>query len=118
MGKCECVGHYQERVGTRLRKLKKKTKGLGGKGRLTDTKIDILQNYFGIALRQNVGNLDAMTKACKASMFHVADYHDSCPKRRDSWCQFQKDTLLNTSLYKSKGGIPVDVRTSIIHIYI
>ena len=68
-------------------------------------------------MRQNVGNLDAMTKACKASMFHVADYHDSCPKRRDSWCQFQKDKLLNTSLYKSKGGLPVDVRTSIIHIY-
>ena len=35
--------------GTRLRKLKKKTKGLGG--RLTDSKIDTLQNYFGIALR-------------------------------------------------------------------
>ena len=28
MRKCECVGHYQKRVGTRLRKLKKKTKGL------------------------------------------------------------------------------------------
>ena len=117
MRKCECVGHYKKGVGTRLRKLKKKTKGLGGKGRLTDTKIDTLQNYFGIAWRQNVGNLDAMTKACKASMFHVADYHDSCLKRRDSWCQFQKEKLLNTSLHKSKGGLPVDVRTSIILIY-
>ena len=26
----ECVGHYQKRVGTRLRNLKKKEKGLGG----------------------------------------------------------------------------------------
>ena len=25
----ECVGHYQKRVGTRLRKLKKDSKGLG-----------------------------------------------------------------------------------------
>ena len=117
MKKRECIGHYQKRVGTRLRKLKKNTKGLGGRGRLTDTKIDTLQNYIGIALRQNVGDLAAMTKACKASMYHVADYHDNCPKRRHSWCQFQKDKLLNTSEYKSKCGLPVDVRMAIVHIY-
>ena len=40
--KLECVGHYQERVGTRLRNLKKKEKGLGGRCRLTDTTIDRL----------------------------------------------------------------------------
>ena len=31
--KCGCVGHYQKRVGTELRNLKKKEKGLGGHGR-------------------------------------------------------------------------------------
>ena len=66
-----CVGHHQKRLGNRLRKLKKRVKGLGGKtkktnekvvggrvvkskvlkGRLTDSVIDTLQNYFGIALR-------------------------------------------------------------------
>ncbi|GFW85719.1 uncharacterized protein TNCV_853681 [Trichonephila clavipes] len=30
--KYECIGHVQKRVGSRLRKLKKSTKGLGGKG--------------------------------------------------------------------------------------
>ncbi|GBM43821.1 hypothetical protein AVEN_170419-1 [Araneus ventricosus] len=30
--KLECIGHTQKRVGSRLRKLKKETKGLGGKG--------------------------------------------------------------------------------------
>ncbi|GFY15173.1 uncharacterized protein TNCV_1569861 [Trichonephila clavipes] len=30
--KLECIGHIQKRVGSRLRKLKKNTKGLGGKG--------------------------------------------------------------------------------------
>ena len=64
--KYECIGHYQKRVGTRLRKLKSVMKGLGGRGRLTDAKIDILQNYFGIALRQNVGNLSGMEDACRA----------------------------------------------------
>ena len=52
--KKECIGHVQKRVGTRLRKLKKSVKGLGGKGRLTDSTIDKLQNYYGIALRSNV----------------------------------------------------------------
>ena len=46
--KFECVGHYQKRVGTRLRKLKKNTKGLK---ELTEVVIDKLQNYFGVALR-------------------------------------------------------------------
>ena len=40
--KFECVGHYQKGVGTRLRNLKKKEKGLGGRCRLTDSKIDRL----------------------------------------------------------------------------
>ena len=31
--KKECVGHVQKRLGTALRKLKKETKGLGGKGK-------------------------------------------------------------------------------------
>ncbi|GFU14070.1 uncharacterized protein TNCV_2536211 [Trichonephila clavipes] len=53
--KLECIGHIQKRVGSRLRKLKKNTKGLGGKGKLTDKFIDKLQNYYGIAIRRNVG---------------------------------------------------------------
>ena len=32
-------GHYEKRVGTRSRNLKKKEKGLDGRGRLTDTPI-------------------------------------------------------------------------------
>ena len=47
--KYECIGHYQKRVGNRLRKFRKELK-LGGKNRLTNQKIDTLQNYFGIAL--------------------------------------------------------------------
>ena len=40
--KLECVEHYQKQVGTRLRNLKEKEKGLGGRCRLTDTTIDRL----------------------------------------------------------------------------
>ena len=40
--KKECVGHVQKRMGTRLQKLKKENKGLGGKGKLTAKWIDKL----------------------------------------------------------------------------
>ncbi|GFT11099.1 uncharacterized protein TNCV_1084521 [Trichonephila clavipes] len=68
--KYECIGHVQKRVGSRLRKLKKFTKGLGGKGKLTDKFIDTLQSYFGIAIRSNVGNLSNMQTAVIAAFFH------------------------------------------------
>ena len=42
--KKECDGHVQKRVGTALRKLKKENKGIGGKGKLTDSLIDKLQH--------------------------------------------------------------------------
>jgi hypothetical protein len=115
--KQECIGHYQKRVGCRLRKLKSKTKGLGGRGRLTDAKIDTLQNYFGIALRENVGNLDAMRKGCLASMYHVAGYHNTCPLSTNSWCQSQRDKVNNTNHYKPKGSLPLDVRKAILPTY-
>ena len=47
--KLECIGHVQKRVGSLLRNLKRTTKGLGGRGRLTDAIIDRLKNFYGIA---------------------------------------------------------------------
>ena len=115
--KYECIGHYQKRVGTRMRKLKKNTKGLGGRGRLTDTIIDKMQNYFGIALRQNCGDLNKMVMACKASMYHVAGYHDSCPKDPDTWCQYQLDKVNNTNVHNEKNCLPLAIREAILPIY-
>ena len=84
---------------------------------MTNTKIDTLQNYFGIALRQNIGNLEAMTNAIMASLFHVSDYHANCPKTSDSWCLYQRDKANGTNIYKPKGALPVDVRSAILPIY-
>ena len=69
---------------TSSKKKKKNAKGLGGKDVLTDAKIDSLQNYFGIALRQNVGDIDKTIFACKGSIFHVAGYHGNCLKNQNS----------------------------------
>ena len=63
--KLECVGHVQKRVGSRLRSLKKNVKNLGGRGKLTDKTVDRLQNYYGIVVRGNVGNLrDESSNSC------------------------------------------------------
>ncbi|GFX35991.1 uncharacterized protein TNCV_4215131 [Trichonephila clavipes] len=69
--KFECIGHIQKRVGSRLRKLKLKQKVLGGRGKLTDSFIDKLQNYYGIAIRSNVNNIEKMQSAVIAAFFSL-----------------------------------------------
>lgn len=111
--KLECVGHVQKRCGTRLRKLKKENKGiklddgkgLEGVGRLTDKKIDTLQNYYGFAIRQNQGNLENMVRDVMAVLPHVGSSevnpnHDGCPI--DSWCKYK----VNPGKYTHKNGLP------------
>ena len=121
--KRECIGHVQKRVGYRLRELKKRVKGLGGRGKLTKRVIDKLQNYFGIAIRSNVGNLEGMKKSVLASLFHVASsekasYHSAyCPKGPDSWCAAQKDKANGTQLYKPGNGLPLEVIKHVKPIY-
>ena len=108
--KKECIGHVQKRVGTALRKLKKENPGLGGKKKLTDAMIDRLQNYYGIAIRSNVGDLNGMKKAIHASFFHCAsserrDLHTHCPTGPSSWCGFQRDK----NSFKHGPGLPDNV---------
>ena len=64
--KLDCCGHVQKRMGTHLRALVKENKGvmiarkkgLGEKGRLTQSRINDLQTYYGKAIRSNHGNLE------------------------------------------------------------
>ncbi|GFV76495.1 uncharacterized protein TNCV_4727151 [Trichonephila clavipes] len=70
--KYECIGHVQKRVGVRLRKLKSKNKNLSGKGKLADSFIDRLQNYYGIAVRSNVRNLSGLQQNVIAPLFHCS----------------------------------------------
>ena len=76
---------YRNVLATGYGNLKKKVKGLGGAGRLTDATIDKLQNYYGISVRRNIGDLENMKKSIHASLFHVAlstknCWHDHCPQ--------------------------------------
>ena len=120
--KKECVGHVQKRLGTALRKLKKEKKGLGGKGKLTDNMIDKLQNYYGIAIRSNSGNLAEMKQNVLATLFHCAStdkrsLHTYCPKGESSWCRYQKDCANKTSTYKHGKGLPLEVIAELKPVY-
>ncbi|GFS86726.1 uncharacterized protein TNCV_2407371 [Trichonephila clavipes] len=91
----ECIEHIQKRVGSRLRKLKKNTKGLDGKGKLTDKFIDKLQNCYGIAIRSNVGCLEKIQSAVIAAFFYCCSrnqnpMHRQCPTGKDSWCKYKQ----------------------------
>eukprot|EP00117_Sycon_ciliatum_P017869 scpid82715/ scgid16696/ len=96
--KDECIGHVQKRVGKGLRDLKTKLgstklsdgKALTGKGRLTEKMMDKLQNYYGIAVRGHVGDVDGTYRAIWASLHHHGGSHDMCPPGKDSWCKYQQ----------------------------
>ena len=120
--KLEHIGHVQKRAGNRLRNLKKNVERLSGRGRLTDNIIDKLQNYYGMAIRQNNGDLNAMKSASSASLFHVASsdtnyYHTHGLSGSDSWCLFKADKANNTSTYKPGPGLPLDIIKVIKSIY-
>ena len=69
--KQECIDHYQKHVGSRLRKLKKREKGLK---ELSEPIIDKQQNYFGIALRSNLNTVEQMQKAIWPSFFSCFEF--------------------------------------------
>ena len=120
--KFECIGHVQKRVGCRLRKSKREKKDFG-RGELKDDVIDLLQNYYGIAIRSNVGILKLMKSAVSAALFHVASsaenvWHDHCPKVSSSWCGYLRDISDKTSLYKPGAGLSKDVVKALKPIFL
>ena len=77
--KGKCVGHFQKRVGSRLRRLKKehgKELLSDGKCRLGDKDTNRLQNYFGIAIRANSHSVEEMQKAIGAVLYHCSESND------------------------------------------
>ena len=62
-------------------------------GRLTDTIINLLQNYIGMAIRQRC---PSMKKAIEAVLFHSpeSEYNDQrnffCHRTEKSWCKWKE----------------------------
>lgn len=131
ISKLECIGHVQKRVGSRCRTLRKSLKGtkladgkgISGKGRLTDKAMNTLQNYYGMAIRQNIDNLYGMKKAIGAVLHHCCDISDEtvrhrfCPPTEDSWCKWQSDKLNGKTQYKKKVNLPLAIKEVLLPIF-
>nr|XP_022909075.1 uncharacterized protein LOC111420331 [Onthophagus taurus] len=119
--KKECIGHIQKRMGTRLRNLKKKTKGLGGKGKLTDKLINELTIYYGLAIRRNTNSWEKMKDATWATFYHKIStnehpQHHLCDSSWCSWLQAKEKNELNN--YKHPNPLPQNVQDAIQPIYV
>ena len=85
--------------------------------------IDKLQNYYGIAIRSNVGNLEGMKKAVAASLFHCASsdkrpLHEHCPPGDSSWCAYQQGKAKGVpNEHKHGPGLPLEVIAKVKPIY-
>ena len=98
-------------------------KKISGKGRLTDKVINKMQNYYGLAIRQNAGQLYAMKKSILAILLHLTendnegDRHKCCPRNKDSWCKFQSDKVTGKSTYKAKDGLPKSIKEVVLPVF-
>ena len=80
-------------------------KGLGGAGRLTIARIDTIQSFYGLCIRQNKGDAKAMSKATKAILLHYSSteqnpQHDCCPVGPSSCCSYQRDLACKTKSHR------------------
>ena len=126
--KLECVGHTQKRTGTQLRNLVDSKKGtdapLHGRNKLTLSVINSMQNFYGLAIRNNTENLYAMKKAVSAILFHCTNFtyptfrHRFCPKTESSWCKWQVDQLKGTHGYKNSISLPLWIHNLLKPIFI
>lgn len=104
--KIECSNHVMKRMGSRLRKLKAEKKKLSdgtqfrGKNKLTYHAIQMLQIYYGLAIKRNPQSVSSMEKAVWAGYYHVCSSnlqprHQLCPTSDDTWCKYQQAKKMN-----------------------
>ena len=103
-------------------------KKINGKGRLTDKIWNKMQNYFGMAIRQNTAAawnndwakaLYSMKKGVLAVLWHctdlpdIKDRHKFCSRQQDSWCKYWQ----TKQDYKSSVILPVAIHKVIYPIF-
>ena len=83
----------------RLRTLRKTVKGLGGTSRMNDAMVDKIQNYYGIAIRRNTGNVASQVKKPPDGTVSRNEWHNHCERGANSWCKFERDIANKTKTY-------------------
>ena len=117
------IGHVHKRMGSALRIYKNKCRGsklpdrktVGGRGRLNDAVVHKIQNYYGMAIRSNIGKPNDMQNTIWAIYFHMImgpsnetlnEQHQYCPVTPNSWCKYQVDQINGTSFYNQQNCLP------------
>ena len=93
------IGHIEKRLSSALHrpvveykgKFLSDSKKISGTGRRTKKVIDRLQNYYGMAIHSNVGDLRGMMMAVQVTLHHMTSIvdrpvHHMCPEGENSWC--------------------------------
>lgn len=128
--KLECIGHVQKRMGAGLRALRNSMKSsklsdvkkFSGRGRLTDAEINILQKYYGLVIRRNVGkSVEDMCKSVWAIYFHKLStnekpQHGLCPVGADSWCGYNRSVETGEK-YEHKHSLPESVLLAVKKVF-
>lgn len=88
---------------------------------LADWHNDKLQNYLGLAMRRNVGNVEDMQRDACTIYFHKLStdsdpQYGLCPQGEESWCKFNK-AICKGEIYKHKSSLPEEVLKSIKTIF-
>ena len=117
IGKDECVGHVQKRVGTLCRNLQKRWgstklkdgRTISGAGRLTTLVINKMQNYFGIAIRTYNQDVYELKKAIGAVLYHYSEAKDSETRDVNTWCKYWQSQN-NGTRYEEKKGVPETIK--------
>ncbi|XP_077531040.1 uncharacterized protein LOC144143104 [Haemaphysalis longicornis] len=122
----DCINHVKKRMNSQLRNLlKQKANGaasLGGRGRLTADLITKLSNYYGRALKANVGNVDQMHDAVMATYNHVTSTderpnHGLCPSGPGSWCKHNAAIANVEKPPKHSYNLPEHVSKALLPVY-
>ena len=76
--------------------------------------MNTLQNYYGMVIRSNIGNLYQMKKGVAAIVHHCSGYfnaegkldndasHMYCPRGENSWCKYQKYLVTEQSRHMNR----------------
>ncbi|GFT35439.1 uncharacterized protein TNCV_922571 [Trichonephila clavipes] len=71
---------------------------------------DKIRNYYGIAIRSNIGNLEEMQRAVIAAFYHCCSgksnpMHSQCPLGSESWCTYQRAQSAGKVFYDKNAGL-------------
>ena len=100
-------------------------KTVGGTGRLTDKAVDLIQTYYGCAIRNNEG-IEKIAGAIWTIYYHtirgpsdgsLEEQHSYCPDGPDSWCKQKKDKINRTDTYSRNKCLPSVFREELERIF-